>query len=228
MKRTLLFILCLFITSSCTSSRWVVTDENSVDLEEDPVVLSEEHILLLQEEPTVEDPVMSFATYKVVEKEYEERVKVERSVQKYRPQWKFLVLGMGGAAFAAVAGNTNLILPSVSTGQQIVFNITAAILAGLSFTNMKPVGEPIFTGESRLQRRSGTQIITDTLRTDSLEKDLTVNLDIQFKGENVFSQSDIMISDGNFELNLASFLEYLDDDINEESSIDVDLAYNGF
>ncbi|MDX1641911.1 MAG: SH3 domain-containing protein, partial [Balneolaceae bacterium] len=39
---------------------------------------------------------------------------------------------------------------------------------------------------------------------------------------------DIMISDGNFELNLASFLEYLDDDINEESSIDVDLAYNGF
>lgn len=228
MKRFLLFLLCLFLTSSCSSSRWVVTDQNAVDLEKEPVTLSEKHILLLQEEPSVEDPVMSFATFKVVEKEYEKRVRVERSVQNYRPQWKFLVFGMSGAAFAALAGNTNLILPSVSVGQQIAFNVTAALLAGLSFTNMEPVGEPIFTGESQLQRRSGTEIISDTLRTDSLQEDLNISLDILYKEENVFSESDILISDGTFDINLASFLEYLDDDINSESSIEVRLAYNGF
>lgn len=228
MKRFLLFLLCLLITSSCSSSRWVVTDQNAVDMEKEPVILSEKHILLLQDEPSVEDPVMSFATYKVVEKEYEERVRVERSVQKYRPQWKFLILGMGGAAFAALAGNTNLILPSVSVGQQIAFNVTAALLAGLSFTNMEPVGDPIFTGESQLQRRSGTEIITDTLRTDSLQENLNINLDILYKQENVFSESDIVVSNGTFDINLASFLEYLDDDITSDSSIEVRLAYNGF
>lgn len=205
-----------------------MTDQNSVDMDKEPVILSEEHILLVQNEPTVENPVMRFASYKVVEKEYEKRVKVERSVQKYRPQWKFLILGMTGAAFAAVAGNTDLILPSLSTGQRIAFNVTAAILAGLSFTNMEPVGEPIYTGESRLQRRSGTEIITDTLRTDSLNEDLTINLDITYKGENVFSESDIAVTDGTFDINLASFQEYLDNDIDSNSSIDVNLAYNGF
>lgn len=197
-------------------------------MENDPVILSEEHILLLDQNPTIENPVMSFATYKVVEKEYEERVRVERSVQKYRPQWKFFILGMSGAFFAGAAGNTNLILTSVSAGQQIAFNVTAAFLAGLSFTNMEPVGEPIFTGETQLQRRSGTEIITDTLRIDSQIQDLKVDLDIFYSNENVFSESDIEISDGTLDLNLATFLEYLGENINAESSIDVRLAYNGF
>lgn len=192
------------------------------------MVLNEEHILLLQNEPSVENPVMSFASFKVVEKEYEERVRVERSVQKYRPKWKFLVLGMAGAAFAATAGNTNLILPSISVGQQIAFNVTAALLAGLSFTNMEAVGEPIYTGESKLQRRSGSEIITDTLQTDSLNEDLNISLDVLYNGENVFSESDIVISDGTFDINLASFLEYMGDDISSDSSIEVMLAYNGF
>ncbi|WP_234572911.1 SH3 domain-containing protein [Rhodohalobacter sp. 614A] len=228
MKRILILIACLLITSSCSSSRWVVTDQNSVNLDKEPVILSEEHILLLQDEPSVENPVMSFATYKVVEKEYERRVRVERSVQNYKPQWKFLILGLTGATFAAVAGNTDLILPSLSVGQQIAFNVTAAILAGLSFTNMEPVGEPIHTGESRLQRRSGTEIITDTLRTDSVNEDLNINLEINYEGQNVFSESDIVISDGTFDINLVSFLDYIDDDIDSNSSIEVKLAYNGF
>lgn len=199
-----------------------------MNLDKEPVILSEEHILLLQDEPSVENPVMSFATYKVVEKEYERRVRVERSVQNYKPQWKFLILGLTGATFAAVAGNTDLILPSLSVGQQIAFNVTAAILAGLSFTNMEPVGEPIYTGESRLQRRSGTEIITDTLRTDSVNEDLNINLEINYEGQNVFSESDIVISDGTFDINLVSFLDYIDDDIDSNSSIEVNLAYNGF
>lgn len=228
MKRSLLLVFCLLITSSCSSSRWVVTDQNAVDMNQEPVILNEKHILLLQKKPSVEDPVMSFATYKVIEQEYAERVRVERSVQKYRPKWKFLVLGMTGAIFAATAGNTNLILPSVSAGQQIAFNVTAALLAGLSFTNMEPAGEPIYTGESKLQRRSGSEVITDTLRTDSLDQDLNIRLDIFYQGENIFSESDIVISDGTFDINPALFLQYMGDDIRSDSSIEVMLAYNGF
>lgn len=228
MKRTLLFLVCLFVTSACSSSRWVVTNQNSINGEREPVVLSEKHILLLENEPSVENPIMNFGTYVVQEKEYENRVLVERTVQKYRPKWQFLVLGMTGAAFALTAGNTDLILPSVSLGQQIAFNVAAAVLGGLSFTNMEPVGEPIYTGETRMRRRSGTEIITDTTRTNSLQEDLNIGLDIQYNDEVVFSESGIVLEDGSFNVNLISFLEYIEGDISEESSLGVKLVYNGF
>lgn len=228
MKRSFLFLVCLFFLSACSSSRWVVTDENSINADLDPEILSEQHILLLETEPSVESPVMSFGTYVVQEKEYEERVLVERTVQKYRPKWQFLVLGMTGAAFALTAGNTDLILPSVSLGQQIAFNVAAAVLGGLSFTNMEPVGEPIYTGETRLRRRSGTEIINDTTRTDSFNQDLNISLDVSYDNEIVFSESDIILEDGSFDINLASFLEYIEGDTSAESSLGVELAYNGF
>jgi hypothetical protein len=228
MKRSFLFLVSLFFLSACSSSRWVVTDQNSINADLDPVVLSEEHILILETRPSVENPVMSFGTYVVQEKEYEKRVLVERTVQKYSPKWQFLVLGMTGAAFALTAGNTDLILPSVSLGQQIAFNVAAAVLGGLSFTNMEPVGEPIYTGETRLRRRSGTEVINDTTRTDSFNQDLNINLEVLYDDEVVFSEPDIILEDGSFDINLASFLEYIEGDISAESSLGVELAYNGF
>lgn len=228
MKRSFLFLACLFLMSACSSSRWVVTDQNTINSDREPTLLNEEHILLLEDEPSVENPVMSFGTYVVQEKEYEKRVLVERTVQKYRPKWQFLVLGITGAAFAATAGNTNLILPSVTVGQQIAFNVAAAVLGGLSFTNMEPVGEPIYTGETRMRRRSGTEILTDTTATDSFNEDLNIALDVLYNDEVVFSEPDIVLEDGSFDVNLVSFLEYIENDISAESSLGVKLAYNGF
>ncbi|NBC64413.1 MAG: hypothetical protein GVY07_01960 [Bacteroidetes bacterium] len=228
MKRSFLFLICLFLTSACSSSRWVVTDQNSINTGSDPVILSEEHILLLEKEPTVDSPVISFGTYSVVEKQYEERVLVERTVQKYRPKWQFLLLGISGAVFAVTAGNTDLVLPSVSVGQQVAFNIAAAVLGGLSFTNMEPVGDPIYTGETRLQRKSGTEVLNDTTQTDSFEEDMNVSLNILYQNEVVFSESDIMLENGSFDLNLASFVEYIGSEVDDESSLSVELAYNGF
>lgn len=228
MKRSFLFLICLFLTSACSSSRWVVTDQHSINTGTEPIILNEEHILLLEKEPSVEDPVMSFSTYSVVEKQYEERVLVERTVQKYRPKWQFLLLGMTGAAFAATVGNTDLILPTVSMGQQVAFNVAAAVLGGLSFTNMKPTGDPIFTGETRLQRRSGTEVLSDTTQTDSFDEDLNITLNIRYQEEVVFSESDIVLEDGRFDINLVSFLEYIDSEVDGESSLGVELAYNGF
>lgn len=228
MKRSFLLLLCLFLMSACSSSRWVITDQNTINAEREPTLLSEEHILLLEDKPSVENPVMSFGTYVVQEKEYEKRVLVERTVQKYRPKWQFLLLGITGAAFAATAGNTNLILPSVSVGQQVAFNVAAAVLGGLAFTNMEPVGEPIYTGETRMRRRSGTEILTDTTRTESFNEDLNIALDVLYNNEVVFSEPDIVLEDGSFDVNLVSFLEYIEDDITAESSLGVKLAYNGF
>jgi hypothetical protein len=206
----------------------VVTDRHSINTEREPVILNEKHILLLENEPTVEDPVMNFGTYSVVEKQYEERVLVERTVQKYRPRWQFLLLGMTGAAFAITAGNTNLILPPVSVGQKVAFNIAGAVLGGLSVTNMEPIGDPIYTGETRFQRRSGTEVLSDTTQTDTFDEDLNISLDIIYQDEVVFSESDIVIEDGSFDINLPSFLEYIDSEVDEESSLGVELAYNGF
>jgi len=93
MKRFLLLILFSTIFAACSSSRWVVTDQSALDESAEPVVLDQRDILVVEKEPSLDDPVISFAAYSILEEEYPLRVKVERSVQQFRPRWGFLALG---------------------------------------------------------------------------------------------------------------------------------------
>jgi hypothetical protein len=219
-------LLVALISISCTSSRWIVTEQNAIDTDRDPVVLSEKSVLLLDREPSVDDPVMRFSAHKVLEKEYEQRVKVERTIQQYRPKWGFLLLGVTGAAFAATAANTHLILPSVTSNQKLALNITSAVLAALSVVNMTPTGEPIYTGETEMMRRSGYEVVYDTLRSETADFDFTVDLDIAYKDETIFSQSGLSLSNGGLDVNLGTVADRLDDDVNEESFIRIGLRYD--
>ena len=223
-----IFIALLTLTSvSCSSSRWVVTDKNTIDTSVDAEIVGEKEILLLQKEPTVDDPVIGFEAYKVLEKRYAERVKVERSVQKYRPKWEFLAVGLSGAAFAVLAANTNSIIPAQSVNQKFAFNLAAGILTTLSFSNLEPAGDPIFTGESKLKRKSGTRILEDTVRTSSLQNGLQVNLEIIHNEEVILSRSDINLNQGRFDINLGTLSDELTGPVDENSSVQLNLGYNG-
>lgn len=224
----LIFLLTVFLFSiSCTSSRWIVTEQNATDEQIEPVIISEEKILRTISEPTVENPVITFGVYTVAEMEYVQRVQVERTIQRYRPRWGFLVLGLTGAAFAAVAANTSAVLPSLSSGTKLSLNIAAASLAVISITNMQPTGEPILTGERELMRRSGTTIVLDTLRSEFNEVDLEVDAEVLFRDEILFTRTALNPSNGSLNVNLSTVAGYLETNISEDAEVTVTLSYNG-
>lgn len=220
----LLFVLLFSI--SCTSSRWIITDQNATDERLDPLLISERNVLKIVEKPTVQNPVITFGVYTVAEQEYVQRIQVERTIQRYKPRWGFLTLGLTGAAVAALAANTSSIMPSVSSGTRLPLNIVAAGLAVLSFSNMKPVGEPIFTGERELMRRSGTEVVTDTLSSRFSNAQLDVDAVVSYRGEDLFSSRGINPSNGTLSINLSQVADFIDGDIGEDTYVTVALSYN--
>lgn len=227
MFRNLMLLIACAAAISCTSSRWVVTDQFALDESAEPVVLDQKTVFAVEKEPTVDDPVITFAAYDVTDLEYPLRVKVERSVQQYRPGYTFLALGLTGVAFSVLAANSDVILEDASGSQRAMLNISAGVIGALSFANMKPRGEPIYTGESELMRRSGVEVVQDSLRKLN-DEDFTADLQVTFEGEELFSQSDLSFSQSALDINLASFASSLQSRVDEESVITIRLTYDEY
>ncbi len=223
----IILILTVLPLFSCTSSRWVVTDENAVDTTQEPVVLSEKKVLLPHRYADTDNPTMSFSVYTIFEKEFEQRIMAERTIQQYRPRWGFMALSLAGAAFAAAAANSTFILPAVSGNQKLALNITAGILAIFSVTNLKPVGEPIYTGETELMRRSGTEVRLDTVRAVNYDSDLEASLYVTFQEDTVYSRNQFLAQNGTVEINLAAIADGINENVSGESILTVVIGYNG-
>ncbi|MEX0945333.1 MAG: SH3 domain-containing protein [Balneolaceae bacterium] len=233
MKRQFSIIIILLVLQlvigSCTSSRWIITDEFVIDPNDEPELVSERSILMLDRLPTFERPQATFRVFRLTERQYQQRIKMERSVQQYRPRWGFFITGLAASAYTFVAANSSGISPSVSSSQRTVMNISAGVLAAVSILNMKPVGEPIFTGESQLMRESGFITLTDT--TDSFGSQLTnvqlADVNITFRGDTLISESNLAINNGTLEINLGSINQNIEtSEIDDESQITINLNYS--
>lgn len=218
------FILLFALLSACTTSKWTVINEHAIDEEEDPEIISEIDILEIREYPTIESPIVTFAPYSLVEKEYTERVKIERFVQEYRPRWGFTTVALAGAAFAFSAANTGLILDSPTQTQKIGFNAAGSVLGILAFTNLRPVGDSIPSGETRFLRSSGTKVETDTVQVSAGE-DENVFMEVTYKDEVIFADEDISFSDGVIELNVGSFANIINGDIDSDAVLEIGTEY---
>ena len=227
MARSLIVILLSVFMLSCTASRWVVVDENAIDTADEPELLSQKNILVLDNEPTVDNPVLSFHPYLVTEKEYSQRVKTERTVQKYRPRWGFLTAGMAGALFTAAVANTALLGTPPTVSNRVLLNITSGILVSVSMINMEPTGDPIHTGEVELMRVSGTEVVSDSTRNSSVVEEFSIDVQVFYEEDEILSQSDLSLSNGSLDLNLASFAEGIDEQLNGDSVLRLVLKYNG-
>ncbi|WP_133120183.1 hypothetical protein [Rhodohalobacter barkolensis] len=222
MRRAFILILFSFMLVSCTTTRWVVTEQNAVDESVEPRVILEQQVFVLENPPSVDNPVAGFQLYQVKDLEYIERVKVERNVQQYKPKWGFVLLGLTGAAISAVAANSNLVFTNASTTQKLGLNLTAGIIGVLSFTNLQPSGDPIQSGETKLMRQSGSEVVRDSSRvqpSDTVFADVSVRLN----DEELFSQTEVPVEEGVLELNLGSFSEEVNGRIDESSEIEVSL-----
>lgn len=213
------------VLSSCTTSRWVVVDQAVTNQNGNLSVISETLTLTADKEPTAEDPTIRFTLQKIVEKEFEQRVMVERTIQKYRPRWAVWAIGVGGAAFAATAANSSFIYPDMSDRDQLLLNLTSLLTATMTFTQLKPVDQPISTGETRLMRRSGFEVVTDTLQNNSVDLDKAFELRVQYSDSAIVEETNISNSDGSLAINLATILRNAGITVTENSTVQVDVRY---
>ncbi len=225
-RQLTILLIVFFFSISCTSSRWIVTDQNATDERIDPVILTERNILQVIEEPSADNPVATFGVFTVAEQEFIQRIQVERTIQRYKPRWGFLAFGLAGATFAALAANTSVVFPALSSGTKLPLNAVAAGLAVLSFSNMEPTGDPIFTGETELMRRSGTEIVSDTLRSQFTELEMDVRAEVYFSDSLLFSTNRINPSNGTVALNLSQVADFIEGDIETGSIVTVALLYD--
>ena len=221
----ILLVIASAVLTSCTTSRWVVVDEAVTNQNDSPSILSESLTLTVDKEPTTDDPSMQFSVQQVVEKEFEQRVMVERTIQKYRPRWAIWAIGIGGSAFAATAANSSLIYPDFGKREQLFLNLTSLLTAGMTFTQLKPVGDPIATGETRLMRRSGFEVVTDTLQNESFNSDESFQLRVQYRDSVIVDETNISGNDGSLAINLASILQNAEIMVTENSTITVNVRY---
>lgn len=225
MTQKLLFILTFILLAGCTTSKWTVVDEFAVDESEKPRLISEKEQLLVDEDPTVEKPILSLAPYKIIENEFSQRILVERAVQQYRPRWGFVLLALSGSAFAITAANTDLILSDATRTQRAGLTLSGGLLGVLAFTNLKEVGDPILTDEKQYLRSTGTITRKDTVRSMSSGRDETASVEITYKKQQIFNDPSVSLSNNSIDLNLGSFANELNGEFDKEGEIRVKTNY---
>ncbi|MEP1150483.1 MAG: hypothetical protein ABJH08_02040 [Balneola sp.] len=218
-------ILCLVISIlvvGCSSTTWIVENEKVVD-RGDYKLLDSRLFLEKVGETSPELPVIQFRLKSANTFEYPQRIQTDRYIQKYKPRWGYVALGV---AASSLAGYSALQFSDPDKkGQQIALLGASASLAGISFLNMKPVGNPQPTGETRLLRKTGNFVDTDTLNA-TVNEPYTAFYSISYKGQSLIENSEINIAESSFSIN---FLEELNPDTfegNESESIELNLTYN--
>ncbi|SMO36378.1 hypothetical protein [Gracilimonas mengyeensis] len=197
-------ILALLI-QGCSVTSWTVVDEGARDTE-DFEIIDTRYLLQSTNGINPEQPLAYFDLYRINTYEYTQRVQTERYVQQYRPRLGYVLLGAAGAGLSYYAAFSDQLLSRPTDTQRYALMGAGTLLTGVSFLNMKPVGEPKKTGESRLLRQTGTETEVDTLASDPYQEE-TARLRVRYNGD-MLIQSDNWPFDGNrLSINLADNID---------------------
>lgn len=179
-----------------------------IDEAAEPEIIDHRRSLILDRKPNIQDPFFRLTAIDIVDKAIPQRVKMERTVQKYRPKISFLIFAAAGSAITFYAANSGNIINSPSSTQKLGLNLSGGILSLLAFTNMKPVGEPIRTGEEKFMRISGSVIRPDTVKTEALnDEDITIS--ISYNDTLLVNERTLSMNGGSVEVDLSSFFSSL-------------------
>ncbi len=157
-------ITLLIVASACSSSKWVVENQYEVDRNDFELIESQQ---FLQRIGTItpENPIVQFEILAANSFEYTQRVRTDRFIQRYRPIFRSVLMGIAGAGLASytadVAQKSNSQQGSISTST--FYYGAAGLITLTSFLNMKSKGESNPTGEVRLLRKTGSVTETDTV-----------------------------------------------------------------
>lgn len=198
-------MLAALLLASCTTTRWSIKDRAAIDTA-DYTVLSSNRILKQVGNVSPDHPVFELQLLDRNEYRYAEKVLAERNIQKYRPRWGFMTLGLLGAGLSFYAANTTRLVEGQSRTQSVALNATGAILTGISFLNMKPVGDPRPTGEERYLRKTGTRIKVDTVQVQSPETEYAT-ISVSYRDSVLIPEQRQPFEQGKLGLNLAGEID---------------------
>lgn len=195
------FIFLSFLLISCSSTSWVVVEEQAKDIN-DFEIISSQYYLESTNGLTPNQPIVHFDIRAINTYEYAQRVRTERYIQRYRPRVGFVVLGMVGAGLSTYAAYSDQLLKEPTSSQRYALLGAGGLLTGLSFLNMKPVGEPSRTGEDRLLRRTGSIQEADTINVRPYNADLP-SIKISYQDQVLREATEWSFNEGRISINLA-------------------------
>lgn len=190
---------------SCSSTNWVVVTEEATDESESEVVETE-YFLDVDTSISPNDPILYFDLKAINTVEYAQRVQVERFVQRYQPRLGYVLLGMAGAGLSTYAAFSDQLITEPTNLQKYSLLGAGGLLTGLSFINMRPVGEATKTGETRLLRKTGTALRTDTAMAGDYDAQSS-SLKMYHNDSVFLERQRLVINNGRIAINLAEVVE---------------------
>lgn len=167
--------IALVLFSACTSSRWIIEEEPAVDISESQLI-DTRPAFVIRSMPTPERPILTIDGRTIEVYESPLKLEANRVIQRYRPRYgwaAFGILGAGGLFYIANADGffeTDL----TRTQKNVLMGSGGLLLAG-SMLNMRPVGDPRYTGEKRFLNKVGTDTRMDTTSVAAKPFDVIIN-----------------------------------------------------
>lgn len=173
-------IILIALFSGCTTSRWIPSGE----LKQDPTqirVLETSSKLVLTGNPTPNEPIiyLNIINDRLIEAPLQyESIRV---IQRYRPRWGILASGTITAAGLIYLSEISSVSSTLTTSHKNIMRIAAAALITGAVFQLKPVGDPIPTGESIQLGRAEVRQYRDT--TQLSLNPVRVRINAAYNGE---------------------------------------------
>lgn len=224
-RSSLLLLLTLAVcTQACSVTSWTVVNEEAKDAN-DYEIVDTRYFLESTNGISPNQPLIHFTLKAVNTYEFAERVLTERYVQQYRPRLGYVLLGAAGAGLSYYAAFSDQLLTRPSDLQRYALTGAGTLLTGLSFLNMKPVGEPKKTGEQRLLRKTGSIFESDTTSANPYSSD-NASIRVTYQGE-ILAESNSWDFEGNrLSINLAENIDASVFEEDPEDNILVEVSYD--
>ncbi len=223
-------ILFLCVTTACSSSKWVVENQKEID-RNDFELLSSRKFLELSGTTSPQSPIVSFQLKAENTFEYAQRVRTDRYIQRYRPTFRSIIFGLIGSGLAigvanSIADNSSDEGDNNSNVTQNVLYGAAGVIALASVLNMKAVGEPTPTGETRLLRKTGSTTETEII-TALPESNLKATYSIFYRDEILVGEKEIKPSGSTYSINLIEDLNPEEFEYDSSDVVELEVYYNG-
>lgn len=218
----LISIAALLLISGCTSSRWVVQDQPAVDTS-NGTVLSKTETIFINPDLTPSNPVLTLNLMQINKVRYPKRYVVKRYIQRYRPRYGFLILGLTGSAFLFYTANSKTLTTTKSSKN--ILNIGGGLLGLASFLNMKPAGKAKATGETQFSKKTGSVVRIDTVH-HKINSDTKADISIQYKDNTLLKNLSVAFKNGDIDIDLANTVKIGDIKSKNPGDLDVSVEYN--
>ncbi len=222
LKQITILLFIFILLYGCTSSRWIVEPQRAVDTSNGDILGSKE-VILADTNITPDHPVLNLRLVDINRVKYPERLVVKRYIQRYRPRYGFLALGLAGTGFLIYT--THFSGLQTSKRNRTILDGSAALLALSTVLNMKPVGKAKPTGETRFSKKTGTVTRIDTVLQKNTQ-DKTANIKILYHKNVLLNNIPIKFNNGVINLDLARNIDIGTVKNEHPGSLDVHVSYN--